>query len=381
MQCSHIPIISYGEFSKHLDVKLAGRRMPITGSIEVTARCNLRCAHCYINLPAGDRDALERELSCQELFSVLDQIADEGCLWLLITGGEPLIRPDFLDIYTYAKKKGMLISLFTNGTTITPRIADHLADWPPFSVEITLYGRTRETYEQVTGVPGSYQRCIRGIELLVERRLPLKLKSMALTLNKHEIWAMKEYAEGLGVQFRFDPVLNMRIDGDRRPAKFRISPEDVIQLDLADEKRVKDWQEFCDKFWGPAPNPEYLYQCGAGAGTFHVDPYGQLSACMMSRVPSYDLRQGTFHEGWCDFMPQVRARRWTRDTQCRHCELISVCDQCPGFAEMEAGDQEMPVEYLCQIAHLRAENFASSIRKGRIAHDTRNRDENNETSL
>jgi MoaA/NifB/PqqE/SkfB family radical SAM enzyme len=126
MECPHIPITNYSEFSRRLHDKVVGRRIPISGSIEVTARCNLRCAHCYINLPAGDRHALERELNCQELFSILDQMVDEGCLWLLITGGEPLIRPDFLDIYTYAKKKGILITLFTNGTTITPRIADHL---------------------------------------------------------------------------------------------------------------------------------------------------------------------------------------------------------------------------------------------------------------
>jgi radical SAM protein with 4Fe4S-binding SPASM domain len=385
MECPDIPITSYSEFSKRLRDEVVSRHIPITGSIEVTARCNLRCAHCYINLPAADRDALERELSCQELSNVLDQIVDEGCLWLLLTGGEPLIRPDFLDIYTYAKKKGMLITLFTNGTTITPRIADHLADWPPFSVEITLYGRTRETYERVTGVPGSYRRCIRGIELLLERRLPLKLKSMVLTLNKHEIWAIKEYAEGLGLEFRFDPVLNMRVDGEsessKKPAKFRISPEEVVQLELADERRVRDWQEFCDRFWGPPPNPEYLYQCGAGVGTFHVDPYGQLSACMMSRVPSYDLRQGTFHEGWYEFIPQVREQKRMRETPCQYCELISLCDQCPGYAQMETGDQETPVQYLCQIAHLRAQNLGLSNRKGKMKHDTRNTGQDSKTTL
>jgi len=357
MDCPHIPTINYGEFSKRLHEKAVGRRIPMAGSIEVTARCNLHCAHCYINLPAGDRDALEREFSRQELCDLLDQIVDEGCLWVLLTGGEPFIRPDFLDIYTYAKKKGLLITLFTNGTTITPRIADHLAEWHPFAVEITLSGRTQETYERVTGVPGSYERCMKGIELLLQRDLPLKLKSMIMTLNRQEVWDMKAYAEGLGVDFRFDPVLNVRSDGDQKPAKFRLSPEEVVQFDLADEKRIKGWREFCDRFWGPPAQPEYLYQCGAGVGTFHVDPYGQLSACMMSRVPSYDLRQGMFHEGWCGFMPRVRAQTWSQETPCKSCELIALCGQCPGFAQMETDDQEARVDYLCQIAHLRAEAF------------------------
>ncbi|MBN1349459.1 radical SAM protein [candidate division KSB1 bacterium] len=355
MECPHIPNIKYGEFSKRLHDKVADQRIPITGTIEVTARCNLHCAHCYINLSAGDQDALKRELSRQELCGIIDQIVDQGCLWLLFTGGEPLIRPDFLDIYTYARNKGLLITLFTNGTTITPRIADQLAEWRPFVVEITLYGRTQETYERVAGIPGSYGHCMRGIELLLEHKIPLKLKSMVLTLNKHELWDMKDFAEGLGLDFRYDPVINIRLDGSQKPAEFRISPQEIVNMDMADEKRVKEWSELCEKSRGLQINPEYLYQCSAGISTFHVDPYGQLSVCEMARVPSYNLRQGTFHKGWCDFMPRVLVQKWTQQVPCQQCELISLCAQCPGFAQLENGNQEAPVEYVCQIAHLRAE--------------------------
>ncbi len=360
MECPHIPITDYAQFSKDLHETVVSERIPVGGSVEVTARCNLRCVHCYINLPAGDREARERELSHRELCHILDQTADEGCLWLLLTGGEPLIRSDFLGIYTYAKKKGFLVTLFTNGTMITPRIADHLAEWRPFALEITFYGRTQETYERVTGVPGSYTRCIKGIELLLERKIPLKLKSMIMTLNRHEVWDMKGYAETLGVEFRFDPVLNMRVDGGQKPAEFRISPEEVVALDMADEKRLKAWHEFNEKFWGPPLHPEYIYQCGAGVSTFHVDPYGHLSACVMSRIPSYDLRQGTFHQGWHEFVPQVLAQKWSQDVSCKSCELISMCGQCPGWAFMESGDPEEPVGYLCQIARLRTEAFKPS---------------------
>ena len=108
---------------------------------------------------------------------------DEGCRWLLLTGGEPFLRPDFLDIYTNANKKGLLLTLFTNGTLLTPRSADLLAERRPFAIEITLYGATQQTYERITGIPGSYARCRRGIDLLLERNLPLKLKTMVMTLN------------------------------------------------------------------------------------------------------------------------------------------------------------------------------------------------------
>jgi radical SAM protein with 4Fe4S-binding SPASM domain len=360
MECPYIPIIKYSEFRKRLDEKLQGRRFPLGCSIEVTARCNLHCVQCYINLPVGNKKAQKQELTYKELCSILDQITDEGCLWLLLTGGEPFVRQDFLDIYTYAKKKGMIITLYTNGTTITPRIADYLAEWRPSSIEITLYGSTQETYEKVTGVHGSYKKCIRGIDLLLERKLPLELKSMIMTLNKHEVWKMKAYAESLGLDFRFDPVVNMRVDGDRGPEEYRLTPEDIVELDLNDEERLKEWHNFCSKFLGMSQSPEYIYQCGAGLGTFHIDPYGKMSACMMTRMSSFDLRFGSFKEGWHSFIPKIIEQKWSQDVSCKTCDLIALCDQCPGWAHVENNDQEKQVEYLCQIAHLRAEAFASN---------------------
>jgi radical SAM protein with 4Fe4S-binding SPASM domain len=313
--------------------------------------------HCYINEPVADSQVRNRELSKQEFCLIIDQITNEGCLWLLLTGGEPFVRPDFLDIYTYAKKKGMLITLFTNGTTITPRIADYLAEWRPSSIEVTLYGVTKETYEKVTGVRGSYEQCMKGIDQLMERKLPLTLKSMIMTLNKAEVWDMKRYAESLGVDFRFDPVLNLRLDGQIGPEEYRIYPEEIVALELEDEERIKEWHEFCSKFLGMPQNPEYLYQCGAGSGAFHIDPYGRLSACIMSRQSSFDLRTSSFSDGWHTYIPNVIQQKWAQNVRCKTCELISLCNQCPGWAYVESGEQERPIEYLCRIAHMRAEAF------------------------
>lgn len=351
MEC---PYVSYGDFSRRIHSKLAGQRLPISGSIELTPRCNLQCVHCYINEPAGDPAIRQRELTTDEFRRVIDQIVDAGCFWLLLTGGEPFVRPDALDIYTYAKQKGLLITLFTNGTTITPPITDYLAEWPPFAIEITLYGYTKETYERVTGIPGSYQRCRRGIDLLVERGLPLRLKTMALTLNRHELDDMQAFADRLGVEFRFDPTLNLRLDGGQQPAACRLSPQEVVALDLGSDKRVQAWREFIDQYSGPSPQPELLYQCGAGVQSFHIDAFGELSLCLMARQPGYDLRQGTFQEGW-QFLAEARSQRRTAASPCQTCNLSGICDVCPGVARMEHGDPEQPVPYLCEITHRRAE--------------------------
>ena len=202
----------YSEWSLGVHQRLAQQRIPFSGSIEITQRCNNQCVHCYNNLSVGDSKARAAELTSYEYSQILDEIADAGCLWLLFTGGEIFIRRDFFEIYTYARKKGMLITLFTNGTLITPEIAERIAQEPPFAIEITIYGHTRETYEAVTRTSGSYNRCINGINLLRDHGLPLKLKTMALTTNKHEVRAMKQFVEeGLGLEFKFDAMINPRL--------------------------------------------------------------------------------------------------------------------------------------------------------------------------
>src|SRR5262245_42558045 len=119
--------LGYNSFSLALREKTAPARMPISVTVEVTRRCPLTCVHCYNNRPMTDAMARGREMSLDEHCRLLDELADNGGLFLLYTGGEIFARRDFLDIYTYAKKKGFLITLFTNGTMITPRIADYLA--------------------------------------------------------------------------------------------------------------------------------------------------------------------------------------------------------------------------------------------------------------
>ena len=364
MECQPVPQMSYAQFGERLNRRVFAERIPISGSIELTFRCNLRCVHCYCNLPQSDQQAIETELETEEVYRLLDQIAEAGCLWLLITGGEPFLRDDFLDIYTYAKKKGFITTLFTNGTLLTPAIADALVEWPPFLVEITLYGATKETYERITGIPGSFARCQRGIDLLLERKIPLGLKTMAMTVNRAEIDQLQAYAEKLGVSFRFDPLVNQRLDGSEKPCRFRLSPEEAVNLEVTDEKRLKEWQALYDRSNGIFID-DRLFTCGAGISTFHIDPYGRLSVCVMSRFASYDLRQGLFEEGWSEFVPQLLRLKAEDAQKCSHCKFMAVCAQCPGWAWVETGHPGGIVEHLCQVAHLLGEVLDSNVlRKG-----------------
>jgi radical SAM protein with 4Fe4S-binding SPASM domain len=349
--------LSYGAFSADLHQKQAGQRAPMQVSIEVTRRCPLECQHCYNNLPMGDQEARSREMTTEEHFKILDELVEMGTFWLLYTGGEIFARKDFLEIYTYAKKKGFLITLFTNGTLINEKIADYLVEWPPFAIEITLYGRTRETYEALTMIPGSYDRCLRGIKLLRERGLPLKLKTVATSINKHELAAMKEFAEvDLGLEFKTDGQINPRIDCSQSPLAVRLSPEEVVALDLYTPKAAEEYRSLAQRELMNIPPPtqrDEVYVCGGGISSFAINAYGEMSICVISQQETFDVREGV-RAVWEESLLQVRSGKRSRVTKCVDCRLHSLCGMCPANGEMENGDKESPVEFLCHVAHLRA---------------------------
>ncbi len=350
--------LSYAAFSADLHQRQAGQRTPMQVSIEVTRRCPLECQHCYNNLPMGDQDARSREMTTEEHFRVLDELVEMGCFWLLYTGGEIFARKDFLEIYTYAKKKGFLITLFTNGTLITEKIADYLEEWPPFAIEITLYGRTKETYEALTAIPGSYDRCLRGIKLLRERGLPLKLKTMATSINKHEVFAMWQFAEEeLGVEFKMDGQINPRIDCSQSPLAVRLTPEEVVALDLHAPKGVSEYRRLAKHDLENPPSlaqGDTVYFCGGGMNSFAINAYGEMGICVISQQETFSVRGVGVKSVWEESLLQLRSRKRTRVTKCIQCRIQSLCGMCPANGELENGDRESPVEFLCHVAHLRA---------------------------
>ncbi len=350
--------VSYGAFSADVHQRHTGDRVPLQVSIEVTRRCPLECLHCYNNLPMSDADARRREMTKEEHFRMLDELVDLGCFWILYTGGEIFARKDFLEIYTYAKKKGFLITLFTNGTIMTEEIADYLAEWPPFAIEITLYGRTRETYEALTAIPGSYDRCLRGIKMLKERGLPLKLKTVATSVNKHEILSMRQFAEEeLGVEFKVDGQINPRIDCSQSPLAVRLTPEEVVALDLHSPKEIAEYRRLAKRDQENPPNladNESVYFCGGGMNSFSINPYGEMGICVISQQETFSTKSIPVKEVWEKTVRELRLRKRTRTTKCTQCRIQSLCGMCPANGELENGDRESPVEFLCNVAHLRA---------------------------
>jgi len=311
-----------------------------------------------------DMQAKQRELSKEEHFRMLDELVEMGCFWILYTGGEIFARKDFLEIYTYAKKKGFLITLFTNGIIINEQIADYLAEWPPFAIEITMYGRTRETYEALTAIPGSYDRCLRGIKLLKERGLPLKLKTVATSINKHEVFAMKQFAEELGVEFKCDGQVNPRIDCSQSPLAVRLTPEEVVALDMSDPKVVSEYRKLAKRDLENPPNlstVDTVYICGGGVNSFAVNANGAVGICVISQQETFSVRDAGVKAVWDESLRELRNRKRTRITKCVECRIQSLCAMCPANGELENGDRESPVDFLCSVAHLRAMSVGATV--------------------
>jgi len=356
MNCRYFSEIKYMEFAQAINAKISNERIPISGTIELTYRCNLRCIHCYCNQDKNNEEIRSRELSKEETFKILDSIERRGCLFLLFTGGEPLLRDDFFEIYTYAKKKGFLITLFTNVTLVTPQIAGFLKGLPPFKVEVTLYGMSKSIYEKATGVLGSFELCMAGIKNLINNNIPLSLKAMVTNLNQDEVIKMGEFAKGLKVDFRFDPLLHPRIDGSKAPCQYRITPKEAIEFELMNDSRLAGWKKFLERA-GDSEKLDSLYYCGAGRDSFSIDPFGKMSVCSSCLSPSYDLRQNSFAEIWDNFFPLILNDSYNKNFKCRDCEIESFCANCPGYSMLENSHPETVVDYLCEIAHLRKEVF------------------------
>jgi len=358
-------------------------KRPLLGQldIELTERCNNACIHCLINRLEHDSEARAREMDTAFVKDVLRQAADLGCLTVRFTGGEPLLRDDFEELYLFARRLGLRVILFTNARRITPELAQLLARIPPGRVvEVTVYGMHAASYDVAAASRGAFVEFWRGVELLREYNIPFIVKQSVLPPNRGEIAEFEAFAATLprmekmpGYAMNFD--LRARRDN---PAKnrfiqtLRLTPDETVAMLARDPNYRKGMSEFCGKFMGPPGDK--LFNCGAGHGAC-VDAYGNAQMCMGLRDPAtvYDLRgdgvgaglapalgrpQGTpLQYALTEFFPRLRETRATNPdylNRCARCFLKGLCEQCPAKSWQEHGTLDTPVEYLCEVAHAQA---------------------------
>jgi radical SAM protein with 4Fe4S-binding SPASM domain len=350
--------IQYKTFSLRTHKKNWQTKRPNVCQFELTFRCGLNCNYCYASC-YNKAEYIKNELDTQQVKFILDKVYDSGVIWLCFTGGDPLIRKDFLEIYSYAKDKGFIITVFTNGYSMTKEIADYLAKRPPFVIEITLNAVTRETYEEISQVKGSYDKVMDGLKMITQRKLPLKIKTQVTKDNLEELPKIKEFVENLGLNFRPSAFLHARLDGDLFPVSLRINPKEVITLKKI--YNLEETEETCNTdVSGSAPfdkqinrHDNSLFNCAIlGGDGINIDPYGNMFACMCIRKPSINLIKENIKEAHKIILGWVKTKKFNTNSLCKNCAIIEYCYRCPGKALLETKSLEKPIDWFCNLAHL-----------------------------
>ena len=346
--------VDTNEWLRNLQQKARTERIPLKAQLELTSRCNLRCQHCYLGDQLEQHRKRSMERDTEAVCKSLDEWAAAGCLQLVITGGDPMMRRDFKEIYRHAAELGMYISVLCDGILVSDAIIDLFREYPPRSVEVSIYGATAETYEKVTQVPGSHALAWKGIHRLLDIGAKVALKTVLLTINEHELGDMFAQAEAVGCPFRFDsaifPCLPEGAKGD--PLSLRVSPEVAVKWDLAVPGRAENFARSIKKA-GTFPVSDSLYMCGAGGSAFYADPYGILSPCLMTTKYQYYQGDRSFADLWEHELSDIRKQRRKKQGGCLTGEKLGACTHCPAVNFLETGDEEVESTYTKAVTELR----------------------------
>jgi MoaA/NifB/PqqE/SkfB family radical SAM enzyme len=329
--------------------------LALSVTMELTHKCNYRCVHCY-----GSSERAMQDLSYSQITSIIDQLFEHGTLDMSFTGGEPLLRPDFCDLYKYARNKGMFVSVLTNASLLANEHVDVLVEYPVSHLSITMYGYTKDTYERMTGVVGSHERFMTAINLLKKNQIPFELKSVATTINKHEMFKMRDYAASLGAPFRYSTKLIPENNGCRECLNYVLTPEEALWFDVNDKKKHEAWEYAAES---PPSDHEYKdarkerqlrFLCHAGDKDVTISADGQLRLCLNERRSGYDLLNGSISEGYETYIKAARDELAPAGYKCLTCPDIKYCDQCAAEIGLIDGF-EYGTQPTCVLARLRHE--------------------------
>ena len=299
-----------------------------------------------------------RELSPLEWLKIARQAIDNGMVFLLLTGGEIFLRPDFFEIYTPLTRLGVFLTLFTNGTLITAKIAARLAESPPSHTEITLYGATAATFEGIIGIPGSYASCCAGIEMLLKHQVPLALKTTITKQNLDEVEAMRTMAHRWGLPFSAGWLLSKRRDGGVSDVMdCRLSAAECVAIEASDPLNVSDWSEAA--LHEPIPGNGRNFYCHAGQASFVINSRGEMNVCTELPLPAVRPLDIGFRNAW-EQVQQFVDQAPPLSPNCQSCSSRTYCPICPALSFMENGTLTEPVSYLCEIARARKERYQTA---------------------
>lgn len=344
--------------------KAARGKIPLSGTFELTPRCNMNCKMCYIRMSEEEMLARGREIPAQEWIHLGEVCRDAGMLFLLLTGGEPLLRPDFREIYEALNKMGLLISINSNGTMITEEIALWLGTMPPARVNVTLYGGCNETYQKLCGNPHGFDQAVRGIRLLREAGVHVVINASFTRLNVGDMEAIYATARKFGIPVReavymFPPVRSAK-EG-RVDEMTRFSPEEAGEALYRAKECGMDPERFremrqrvvsglpevwdCEECSRSSGEP---MGCTAGRSSFWITWDGRMTPCGMMNEPVTNPFAEGFSAAWQRLVHETGQIRLP--PECTGCKWRSACMLCGALAIAEGnGDATKKPEYLCRM--------------------------------
>jgi len=324
---------------------------PLIGTFELTARCNLACKMCYIRRDAGNQQVILQEKSAKQWISLGEQAAKAGTLFLLLTGGEPLIRPDFKEIYEAFTQMGFIITLYTNATLVTAEFAEWIAKIPPNKVEITLYGASPETYAAVTGSANAFEKTLRGIDLLIEAGLKITLRTTIIHKNMNDIAAMNIIAKdrNLKMENTLSVIKPVRGAISNTEAE-RLSPLEIKNLELEEISSDEECEPtYKSRALKVTVSKEPMF-CSAGKCSYWVAWDGRMLPCAMMDKPYSLPFCSSFEMAWEKL--KLGILDITSPEECGVCQYKPYCSVCPAKLQAETGSFNELSQYVCEMAHM-----------------------------
>ena len=343
----------------------ATMHVPLGGTFELTARCNLRCKMCYIRLDPQQIQLLGKELTAKEWIELGKEAAAAGTLHLLITGGEPLLRDDFEEIYTALNQMGFIITLNTNATLMNDRYLKLFQKYPPTAVNITLYGASPETYGSVCGHTDGFEKTVRGLEMLASTSSVLEVRTTFIKDNLSELGAVRTIANRFSKRFAINPLVFDSVRGAVSDAKnCRLEPHEIFNLDLSHAMFYNDINNSVDpehhaRKKAPVKRdfkhdlPPKILTCLGAKSIYWITWDGKMLPCgSFSHPYTLPLKEG-FRQAW-DRLPGL-FEDITLPEKCRSCEYANgACANCPAMLQSETGSFHEVSDYICGITKYRA---------------------------
>lgn len=354
--------INYSRIIEYLSIKARKQKIPLSGTLELTPRCNMNCKMCYIRMNENEMKKIGEELSSEEWIRIIKEAVEEGMIMLLLTGGEAILYKDFKKIYLEAQKLGVFVSINTNATMIDDEWLEFFSENPPAKFNITIYGGSNDTYLKLCGNPKGFDQLKRAVEGIQKLGIEIALNCTITKQNVQDMAKIYEFGKEHNLKvhtttYNFPPVRKEGIDDlelnrllPKEAAKAKVYMQwyalgkegfynKAVQVAKGNYQLEND-EESCGEIIGEK------VLCAAGRSNFWVTWDGRMLPCGMIPDFSVMIKNRKFCEAWKQIVDYTETI--TLSPECKKCKKKHICAPCAAKLKSETGSYQKKAEYLCE---------------------------------